>query len=150
MTVNSRKLYFFECPENYQTIEIYEDVLDSNILGEEGGFIEYKYLKLLGRTDIIKPSIIINLGPPPEAYNNPTEFYFPSDPRIDRENRKSLEYTTIEYSRLCDEIFSSKVVCFFLSTNGNILDFNLSYSTHSHSGYVYENKMPSFSLLSLS
>lgn len=129
LTVNSRKLYFFECPENYQTIEIYEDVLDSNILGEEGGFIEYRYLKLLGRTDIIKPSIIINLGPPPEAYNNPTEFYFPSDPRIDRENRKSLEYTTIEYSRLCDEIFSSKVVCFFLSTNGNILDFNLSYSS---------------------
>lgn len=128
LLINGRMLYFFECPELYQTIEIYEDVIDSNILGEHDKFYEYNYLKTTGRPNIISPAIIINLGPDPEAWNNPEDFYFDSDPRKDRRNRK-LEYTSLEFSRLCDEIYSSKVVCFFLSTNGNVLDFNVSYAS---------------------
>ncbi len=140
LDISGRRLYFFECPEDYYCIEIYEDVIESNTEGGDG-FIEYRYLELSGQTEgAIEPAIIITLGPVREAYNNPTEFYYNNDPYKSRSMRTDLEYTTLEYSRLCDEIFSKKVICFFLSTNNDVTDFNLSFAAWNNNDNPARNK----------
>lgn len=139
LNILGQDLYFFECPEDYQTIEIYDDVIDSNIVGGDG-FTEYDYLKLTDNTNIIKPAIIIRLGPPADAYNNPTCFYYKKDPMISRIMRLDNVYTSLEYSRLCDEIWSKKVVSFFLSTSGEVTEFNLSFSAWEKNANPERNK----------
>ena len=139
LNVSNKMLYFFECPEDYYTIEIYEDIIDSNV---EGGtsFIEYQYLMLNGVENIITPSLIITLGPEREAYNNPTDFYYDTDPMISRSNRDKLNYDTLEYSKLVDELFSKKVICLFLSTNNDTVDFNIAYSAWKNNTNSHRNK----------
>lgn len=140
LLVGGKMMYFFECPENYYEIEIYEDILDSNT--EDGdGFTEYRYLELSGQTSgAIEPAIIITLGPGREVYNNPTSFYYDQDPMRPRIERAGTEYTALEYSKLCDEIFSKKVVCFFLSTDDNVQDFNLAFSAFQNNTNPLRNK----------
>lgn len=147
LLVGGRVLYFFECPENYYEIEIYEDVLDTNVPGSDG-FIQYRYLELAGQTsEAIEPSIIITLGPvtsehpnPREVYNNPTEFYYDQDPLRSRTARPDIEYTALEYSKFCDEIFGKKVVCFFLSPDGSAKDFNIAFSAFQNNTNPLRNK----------
>ena len=96
LLVSGKMMYFFECPENYYEIEIYEDILDSNIQSGDG-FTEYRYLELSGQTEgAIEPAIIITLGPEKEAYINPTSFYYSDDPMRHRIERIDKEYTTLE------------------------------------------------------
>lgn len=139
LNVNNKMLYFFECPEYYYTIEVYEDIIDSNVVGGDS-FIEYKYLELKGVEDKITPALIITLGPEREAYNNPTDFYYESDPMISRINRNSINYDTLEYSKLVDELFSKKVICLFLSTNNDTVEFNLAYSAWKNNVNSHRNK----------
>ena len=146
LIVGGRLLYFFECPEEYATIEIYESILSSNIIGGSE-FIEYEYLRLSGEdmSNIVSPAAIINLGPSNIVFNNPTELYYPNDPMKSRANRKDengeiKEYSTLEYSRLYDEITSKKVISFFLSPNSDTLEFNVSYSAWEYSSNPLRNK----------
>ena len=140
LLVGGKMMYFFECPEDYYEIEIYEDILDSNADGGDG-FIEYRYLELSGQTDnAIEPSVIIKLGPERDVYNNPTSFYYNLDPLRSRTERVDKEYTALEYSRLCDEIFGKKVICFFLSSYDSIQDFNLAFSAFQNNVNPLKNK----------
>ena len=79
LEINNRNIFFFETLENYDKIEIYDEILESNI-GTDS-FIEYDYLKLSGLyedTRII-PSIVIYLGPKYTCLNNPTNMYYDGD-----------------------------------------------------------------------
>lgn len=144
LLINGKVLYFFEVPEDYMTIEIYEDVLESNIIGGEG-FYEYEYLKLINEENKISPSVVINLGPSREVFNNPTDLYYFGDPMFNRVNRKDesgnkIEYTTYEYSKLYDEVTSSKIISFFLSPNSDFVDFNISYAAWENNSNPLRNK----------
>lgn len=140
LLVGGKMMYFFECPEDYYEIEIYEDILDSNT-EDEDGFTNYRYLELSGQTSgAVEPAIIITLGPERKVYNNPTSFYYPDDPLRPRVQRVGTEYTALEYSKLCDEIFSKKIICFFLSTDDDIHDFNLAFSAFQNNINPLRNK----------
>ena len=137
LNVSGKTLYFFECPEEYATIEIYEGVIDSNC---PNGFIEYRYLQLSGETNILHhPAAIISLGPEKDLFNNPTEFYYNQDPLKPR-SKRTKEETLLKYSRLCDEITGKKIVCFLLSTSNNVIEFNLAFSAWNHSSNPLRNK----------
>lgn len=140
LLVGGRMMYFFECLEDYYEIEIYENILDSNMeSGDE--FVNYRYLELSGQTSgAIEPAIIITLGPGRDVYNNPTSFYYEDDPMKSRIKRTEIEYTALEYSKLCDEIFGRKVICFFLSPNDDVQDFNLAFSAFQNNINPLRNK----------
>ena len=137
---NEKDLYFFECPEDYYEIEIYEDILDTNISGSNG-FTRYKYLELAGQTEgATEPGVIITLGPDHSLYNNPTDFYYENDPMRPRMTRAGNTLPALEYSSLCDELFSSKVVCFVFSPDSDVLEFNLSYKAFENNQNPLRNK----------
>ena len=140
LLVGGKMMYFFECLEDYYEIEIYEDVLNSNT--ESGdGFINYRYLELSEQTEgAIEPSIIITLGPERDVYNNPESFYYYEDPMKQRTERLDKEYTVLEYSKLCDEIFSRKIICFFISTDDNVQGFNLAFTAFQNNTNPLRNK----------
>jgi hypothetical protein len=151
LLVGGKTMYFFECLEDYYEIEIYEDILNSNIPGIDE-FINYRYLEISGQSEgAIEPSTIIKLGPERDAYNNPVSFYYEKDPLKNRVERISKEYTALEYSKLCDEIFSKKIICYILSANldtkkdesGNILctdNLNVAFSAFQNNINPLRNK----------
>ena len=147
--INGDTIYFFECLEDWSTIEIYEDIIDSNVPGSNE-FIEYSYLRLQDPIPegLIIPSVVINLGPSRICYNNPTDLYFPQDPLRNRQNREDSDgepiekYSSIEYSKICDELTSKKVVCLFLSSvsTGDVETFNISFAAWNNNSNPARNK----------
>lgn len=145
MKINDRNIFFFETPNNYNKIEIYDDILDSNISEEGDSFIEYEYLELSGLYEEtrIMPSIVIYLGPEDKYLNNPTNMYYEDDPmrtlayrREEGGERKS----DIVYSRLIDEILGKKIIYLLLATNDAVIDFNIALSAWSDNDNPNRNK----------
>lgn len=139
LNIGERVLYFFEVPEDYATVEIYEDVISSNV-PEEDGFYEYDYLKLTESEISNIPAAIIHLGPNNEVLNNPTSLYYKRDPKRYRVNRTGEELSTLEYSKLYDQVSSSKVITFFLSPSTDILEFNVSLGAFGNNINPLRNK----------
>lgn len=145
MEVNNRNIFFFETPENYNKIEIYDEILDSNISEDGDSFIEYEYLELSGiyEETRIMPSIVIYLGPEKEYLNNPTNMYYDEDPMRTLTHRREVggeRKGDLVYSRLIDEIMGMKVVYLLLATNSAIIDFNVALSAWNNNENPNRNK----------
>lgn len=145
MKINSRNIFFFDIPENYTKIEIYDEIINSNLDPENTTFIEYDYLELAGLYEEtrVKPSIIIYLGPEYKLLNNPTNMYYEDDPMkkvSTREANEGIRESDIKYSRLIDEILSKKVVYLLLATNNAVLDFNIALSAWNSNDNPNRNK----------
>jgi len=143
MKINSRSIFFFEMPNDYNKIEIYDDVLDSNI--NENSFIEYEYLELneLYEETRIMPSIVIYLGPEDKCLNNPTNMYYENDPMKNLVYRREVggeRKSDIIYSKLIDEILGKKIVYLLLTTNNVVIDFNVALSAWNDNGNSNRNK----------
>lgn len=144
LKVNNRNIFFFDTPENYDKIEIYDGVLNSNI-GEDY-FIEYDYLKLSGlyeNTRIIPP-IVLYLGPENTLLNNPSNMYYDGDVLKGIKNREEAggkRINDLEYSRLIDEMFGMKIVYLLLTTSNNsVLDFNVALNAWNNNNNPDRNK----------
>lgn len=145
MKINDRNIFFFEIPNDYDKIEIYDDVLNSNTDINGESFIEYEYLELSGlyeETRII-PSIVIYLGPENKYLNNPTNMYYEDDPMRTLSYRREAggeRKSDVVYSRLIDEILGKKVVYLLLATNDTVIDFNIALSAWNNNDNSNRNK----------
>lgn len=143
--------YLFSLDEQYWKVELYEDILTTNVVGSNYGyFVDYDFASLanFSEDELIKPAVTIQLGPSSNVVNcldtyylngryryidQLTQFIDPmlenrtdiDNPNVDPENAIGVRLDSKSYYELWEEIFSKKILYFLLSPDRSSLSFSL-------------------------